>query len=510
MQSRRDQVQAHMFVMGRLTSGMLRADPDAPESPQGRTNRGVVIGLLVAVLVSAGAFVFGIIKPGGTDTWRTSGNLIVDTDTGSRYLYLDGRLRPVRNYASARLLLGADLAVTKVHTAALSGTQHGSPVGIDGAPDALPTGAGLNSGPWQVCSGPDTGGGTGSGSSAGAAVTTLAVGASTGTGTPLASGQGLPVVGPDGTDYLLWQGSRLRLDRAAGAIDALGYGSTTPRPVSAAFLDALPSGPDLTPPDVPGRGDTGPALGGLATRVGQVFQVSVPGGGPQYYLLLKAGLTPLTATGAALVLGDPQTGAKAYAGGSAAMVSLGADALKGHLAPTTGSVATPGLPESPPSAQRVADGWTACARVQPSGSGTRVSVDLVPADSGGRATQALAPGEASAACLPVNSVTVRAGGGALVRALGEHGDEVGDTTYLVTDTGVKYQLGTETDQKALGYADNEVVGLPFMLLSMLPTGPELTGAAASSAGDAALAPAGCGRPDSRRSTSEAGSDVMSN
>ena len=35
-----------MFVMGRLTSGMLRADPDAPESPQGRTNRGIAMSVL--------------------------------------------------------------------------------------------------------------------------------------------------------------------------------------------------------------------------------------------------------------------------------------------------------------------------------------------------------------------------------------------------------------------------------------------------------------------------------
>lgn len=40
MQSKRDQVQAHGFMMGRLSSGLLTADPDAPESPLGRTTRG--------------------------------------------------------------------------------------------------------------------------------------------------------------------------------------------------------------------------------------------------------------------------------------------------------------------------------------------------------------------------------------------------------------------------------------------------------------------------------------
>ncbi len=109
MQSKRDQVQAHAFVMSRLTSGMLLADPDAPESPLGRTTRGVVIGTVIAVVISAAAVVYGLINPGGNDSWRTSNSLIVNKETGGRFLYVDGRLRPVRNYASALLIGGSDL-----------------------------------------------------------------------------------------------------------------------------------------------------------------------------------------------------------------------------------------------------------------------------------------------------------------------------------------------------------------------------------------------------------------
>ncbi|MEU5249895.1 type VII secretion protein EccB, partial [Streptomyces asoensis] len=69
MQSKRDQVQAHAFVMGRLTSGMLLADPDAPESPLARTTRGAGIGVVITVLICAGAVVFGLISPGGNDSW---------------------------------------------------------------------------------------------------------------------------------------------------------------------------------------------------------------------------------------------------------------------------------------------------------------------------------------------------------------------------------------------------------------------------------------------------------
>src|SRR4051812_37605215 len=122
-----------MFIMGRLTSGMLRADPDAPESPQGRTNRGVAMSLIIAILICAGAFVFGLIKPGAKNSWRAENTLVVNKDTGGRYLYLDGRLRPVRNYASARLLLGTRMKTASVGSKSLGDTPHGAPVGITGA-----------------------------------------------------------------------------------------------------------------------------------------------------------------------------------------------------------------------------------------------------------------------------------------------------------------------------------------------------------------------------------------
>src|SRR2546423_12053476 len=144
MQSRRDQVQAHLFVMGRITSGMLRADPDAPESAQGRTNRGAIAGIVVAVLLCAAAFIWGLISPGRSNTWRDSQSLIVDQDTGASYLYADGRLRPVRNYASARLIGGTRMTTRKVRNKSLAGAPHGQPVGIVGAPDALPAPADLS------------------------------------------------------------------------------------------------------------------------------------------------------------------------------------------------------------------------------------------------------------------------------------------------------------------------------------------------------------------------------
>jgi type VII secretion protein EccB len=492
MQSKRDQVQAHSFIMSRLTSGMLLADPDAADSPLGRTTRGFLVGILIAVMVSAGAFVFGLLVPGGKTSWKTSGGLIVNKDTGGRYLYLDGRLRPVRNYASARLLGGSGLKATDVGTASLRDTPVGVPVGIPGAPDNIPAAGDLDSGAWQVCSTVlrtvDQQGGAGT-----PTPLTSVVAGSADAGEGLGTGQGLVVTGPDKVSYLVWQGSRLKLDKATGAALSLGYGSVAPRGVSAAFLDALVSGPALVPKAVSGRGGAGPRMEGNATTVGQVFQVRVPGANAQYYLLREEGLVPLTDTGAALALGDPATREKAYGGDSPRAAVLGADALKQHLAPGSEgtSPATDGLPVSPPKAVDVPAGASACARVEPGSGGTRVTTVLVPTGLLSPVAQ-VSRAEVAEACLPVDAVIVRPGHGALVRALGAGGTTVGDTTYLVGDTGAKYRIPTADALSALGYQESQIKALPSPLLAMLPTGPDLDPKAAAGAAKPSVTAGDCG------------------
>lgn len=473
MQSKRDQVQAHGFIMGRLTAGMLLAEPDAPDTPLGRTTRGVFIGVLIAVLLAAGSVVYGLISPGGKTSWKSPGTLVVNKETGARYLYVDGRLRPVRNYASARLIAGNDLTTSTVATVSLEGTPVGQPIGIPGAPEALPSADNLDHDTWLVCSTV--------GARASDARTTLVAGSpvpSTGVG----AGQGIVAEGPDHATYLVWQGSRLRLDKDSGAAVSLGYGSVTPRPVSAAFLDALVAGPDLVAPEVPKRGAAGPSLDGRASVTGQVFQAEVPGSDAHpYYLLHEEGLVSVTPTQAALALGDPHTRDKAYAGKTPRAVPLSAGALKQHLAPGAEgrSPATEGLPAEPPKPAAIGADTSACTGVEPGHDGTKVSTLLV-------ATDALSPvaqpaPDVARACLRVDSVIVRPGRAALVRALGAGGTTMGTTTYLVDDTGTKFRVPSATALGALGYAEGQVTALPSPLLSMLPTGPTLDPDAATGA-----------------------------
>ncbi|MEU3608568.1 type VII secretion protein EccB, partial [Streptomyces sp. NPDC035033] len=338
MQTKRDQVQAHMFLMGRLASGLLRSNPDNDGSPGVRTHKGLAIGVVIGALLSAGACLLGLVSPGATDGWRKEGTLVLEKGTGTRYLYLGGRLRPVVNHASARLVAGGALTTVEVSAAKLAGTPRGRPLGIAGAPQSLPAASSLADAPWQVCAGLVS-----SAAVAPLAVTMLGVGV-TDTGVVLRDSQALLVEGPDKVRHLLWKGSRLRLDGASEAQAALGLGSVPAQPVSAAFLNAVPAGPDLAPPEVAGMGTAGPAIEGRPTRLGQVFDVLVPGGGSRFHQLTKAGLVRLSATRAALALGDPRVRDRAYAGGTPSALPVTAAAARGHVA-AAGTAAALGLPE---------------------------------------------------------------------------------------------------------------------------------------------------------------------
>src|SRR5262245_119137 len=153
MQSRKDQLHAQAFVTGRLVSALLHAEPDLPQTPLRRFVLGSLIGVIIGVIAVAGAGIWGLISPSGKNTWRAAGALIIEKESGARYIFAGGELRPVLNHASAKLLLGTELRVVSVKRKSLRGVPHGLPVGIPSAPDALPEVNRLAKPPhWTACS----------------------------------------------------------------------------------------------------------------------------------------------------------------------------------------------------------------------------------------------------------------------------------------------------------------------------------------------------------------------
>jgi type VII secretion protein EccB len=461
MQSRRDRVMAHTFTVGRLGTAMLEADPDAVDAPLRRTRTGTYIGLALAVVLCIGFLVFGLIFPGGANTWRQEGRLVVERDTGAAYLYSDGTLRPVANYASARLIQGPQGEVSRVSARSLEGVPVGGPVGIPGAPDALPGTDALASAVWRLCALPAQGDER--------PRTALTVDAAPAPAPP-SGDEAVLVAGPDGDRHLLWHGTRLRLDEDGGAVQALGYGTSPAYPVSRAFLDTVPTAPDLSAQEVPGAGTPGPALAGAPRLVGQVFAVSTPDQPDQHYLLAPEGLTPLTLVQALLLLADPDHGEAAYPDSSPEAITIPAGEAHDHLA-AGGEVADDAaarLPSAPPEL-RSPGGEVPCLRLDEGGALSLTldapeSVRALPAQE----VPAIAPG-----CPTPDLIGVPSGGGSVVRARPVGGGSGEPTYYLVTEAAAKYPVADTDVLSGLGLDAASAVEVPTPLLRLMPTGPVL-------------------------------------
>lgn len=474
MQSRRDQVQAYSFVVGRLTSGMLGGNPDAVDTPATRTRRGAVVSAVLSVLLCLGFLVYGLLVPGGSDAWREPGAIIVEKETGARFLYSGGSLRPVLNYTSAKLATGAAGTVTEVSAKDLSGTARGTPIGIPGVPDSLPAADALRGDPWQVCA---TSRATDDGKRA--PVTSVGVAVSA-RAQKVPAGGAVLAEGPHGKreQYLLWRGKRLRLPERGGARQALGFGTVDPVRVDSAFLSAVPAGPDVRAPEVPARGDQGPELAGKRRRVGELFAVRSSGSAGQHYVLGKDGLVPLTPVGYQLLRADPGTREKAYGGERPTATVLDADETQAHLADRGKGPRTGGLPTRPPRPVQPGSGSATCLRIAPHGHRPQQTFTLAPRRYAG-GSPLVERAHTTLGCPRPGLLSARPGAGVLAAPLSGGRHATTGAPFLVTGDGTKYPLAARKVSDALGYGGATAVPLPAAVLRLLPTGPRLDPAAAA-------------------------------
>ncbi|MFB9236999.1 type VII secretion protein EccB [Plantactinospora siamensis] len=449
MPSRQDQLHSYQFMVARVVAALVLRETDPARSPFRRSATAALAGLLVAGIGLGAAALYGGFTGAGADHYRDTSAVVVERETGARYVYRDGRLHPVLNYASALLIIGGGSAprTVLVSQRSIRDAPRGAPLGLVGAPDSLPPAGRLAGGAWTVCStpaGPD-----------GVAPTSTVRLAGSPPGRALTD-EGVLARHPDGSLHLLWHGRRHLIRDPGLVLPALAWTSRRAVPVAPALLAALPPGADLRAVPLAGVGRPSRMPG---ATIGEVFVVKTQGGARQYAVAAAAGLAGITQLQADLLL---------TAGGQPAPTEL----------PQSRFAAAPKLPDLAPEGDTAppavapglvdAAGSALCGRIEPGTAATpELRLGAAAPDASGLASGSGTPGEIRA-----DRIVVPAGGGALVRAMSAPGAPAG-ATCVVTDLGRRYAVPDPEVQAMLGYRDVRPVELPAAVVALLPAGPAL-------------------------------------
>ena len=231
MATKKELIEAQGYSRRRLLSAFIGGAPGGKELEPAQPLRAVIAGIALTAMVLIGGVFYGLLRPGLPDDWGNN-RLILASDTGARYVSIDGILYPVINTASARLMIEADeFAVITTDQATLEGIEIGATLGILGAPDALATPDQLINDGWSACQRD--------------AQTALAIS----TQIQANAVDDATVVRVNDVLYVISGEYRYKVDPAAEdpILRAVGLSSVTPEDVDSNWLGLFTEGADLSP-----------------------------------------------------------------------------------------------------------------------------------------------------------------------------------------------------------------------------------------------------------------------
>lgn len=452
------QIDGHRFLMRRIEHALVRADAKMLHDPLRTRNRAAVIGFVLVVVLGAGTAIMGLIRPQSADTMRSE--IVTAADSHTMYVRLNEQLHPVANLASARLVVGSAEVPQKVSPKVLEDAGIGYPIGISGAP-AVVDKQSVASVTLGVCDRAST-----SLHQPMAVVDTVAR-LQVGYG-PSAGGTETSLVAEfKGEHWVVHDGVRARVNVADPIITrALGITPESIRPVSEAFLGAVPEASVIGLPTIPGRGE--------------------PTGFP----------SPFDQVGAVIEVGDKSV--VAVRGGAAEVSPVLAEMLRAvgpqysatarELAavPVASPITVTGMPRRVPK-WNSEDGWVCADSTSGSASGagtaTVVNLDHVrKAQPGGIAFPAghvtlfpHADGQG-----PLVDGFVGSPSSATIAVL------VDGAPHLISSSGIRYKVESRRALAAMGFESEDALpALPWRVVVALREGPELTHRAALSPVDSA-------------------------
>lgn len=472
MASNKDLLNAQRYQRRRLTTVFSMGLPGGQETEPTSMTGPIAVGAILAVIMVVVAALLGKFAPALPDNWE-NGMLITVKDSGERYYTSKGTLLPLGNITTARLASAAgEMSTSSVSASALAEIPRGTPIGIIGAPDDVPSSENLRSDQWTTC----------------------AIGTVTRTwvaGAPHSLvDNGTALVRSEGTAYLVSGNAKYRIEDSAlsGVLIALGLESYNIVEVDPSWTSVFANGTPMGPLAIDRAGTpvTGLPASVSSPVIGSVL--AAQGDARKYIVTAASTIAPLTEVTAALyALGSPAL-AQPTTVSVAELATLTID-TKG-VGPTDwpATISAPN-PANAPCATLDLTGTTPTARLS-----TAPLSSLAPADesqsSSGSAPSASDPsaGDLGVGTTDVTSgstgnnpaangpkVTVAGGSGALVRFT--DGGTLGATVFI-SDVGAAHPLGENTDDTIarLGWSSNDIVTIPVAWQRLIPGGATLSNA----------------------------------
>ncbi|WP_119695985.1 type VII secretion protein EccB [Microbacterium halotolerans] len=422
MASKAELLQAQAFNRRRLRTAFTSGAPGGRELPPGKPLRGVVVSVALGILTVIVSLLIGTFTGTLPKDWG-DGSIIVVSGEGTRYVALGDTLYPVKNLASAHLLVETT-EVTSVPASKLDGIERNpSPVGIDGAPDQLPAPDRQYTGAWLSCID----------ASRPLELSTRMLGDSSGP-----EDRAALVKDGDGGYWFIQGAYRYALHPDNVAVVAsvfLGIDDIDAVPTaSALWLNLVTPG---TPLAMDLGGDLGSDAGAAGLVVGQTVRTQSNGQTVAEYVVDgKGALVPATPFARTLLT--------AYVGVEPVTMTV-AEATDLR---NVNSDAVPGdWPSDVP--VDAEDAGATCLQMIPDGG---VSVAAAPSD--------VEPG-----------TQVTPGTGAAVTT---HGSGEGSTYGFVSEAGVHFPVETAADLERLGYEPDQAVPVPAAWTQLLEQGPALS------------------------------------
>lgn len=486
----RAQVNGYRFLLRRLEHALIRGDSRMIHDPMRGQTRALIVGAVIAVLITGAAGVMAFFKPTPN---MGDAQIVQSKSSGAPFVRIGDRVHPVLNLASARLIIGKNESPKQVDDKFLDTLPRGPMVGIVGAPTSIQGGDDMATSSWTVCDTLLTPGVTETTGVAGLQTTVLA-------NDPTLQGGIRPVDPADavlteagGTTYLVYRGVRAPIDVSDPVlVNGLHLQGAQVRPVSLALLNAFPMVDPITPVPIEGSGEPSGVLG-PDHPVGSIV-TSVDSRGEQLYVVLREGLQPISAATADIIRYS-ESGAA-----SSGQASQIAPAVLARV-PTVHRLPVDHYPSASPRIIWANPDNVVCMGWQRSNNDAHAETRLLvghrlPTADGAQLVR-LAGADGSGPGL--DFVYLTPGAGEYVQATG--GDPDSRSTgqlFYVSDTGVRYHIKDLPTAEALGLtgvkaadgAGNAPQRAPWPVLELLPSGPELSQEAALVAHDGMAADLG--------------------